>query len=152
MTISEAAYEILEEFGKPISSKEIAQIALNRQMVRSSAKDPIQSHAQTIEKIIRDDIYNNRKLIFVYSSQGRLIGLPGWESAQPAPVSKKTSDLVLLKVQIPVEIFEKIKLAEQAKIGNNFDNTVALILTKGFSVVASEIKKGLMKQLDLLNN
>ena len=45
MTIQEAAHNILKEFGKPLNSKEIARIALERGMVDSVAKDPVQSHA-----------------------------------------------------------------------------------------------------------
>ena len=150
ITIKEAAYKILKESGKPISSKEIAQIALNRQMVRSVAQDPIQSHAQTIEKNIRNDIYNNPKLIFVYSSQGRLIGLPEWESNQPEIGTDIPYNLIELKARIPVELFEKIRIAEQAKLQNNFDETVTMLLSKGLSSVIPDIKKGMMQQLESL--
>ena len=57
-----------------------------------------------------------------------------------------------IKTRIPAELFEKIKLAEQAKLKNNFDKTVALLLTKGLSMVTNDIKKGLMTQLDSLNS
>ena len=96
MTIQEAAHDILNELGKPVSSKKLSRIALDRRMVTSVAKDPVQSHAQTIEKNIQDDIYN------------------------------------------------------QPKLKNNFDETVTLILSKGFASLAPEIKKGLMQQLDSL--
>ncbi len=63
MTHQEAAYEILKKLGKPTSSKEIGRIAHDKKMVSSTAKDPAQSIAQTIEKNIRDGIYNNPKLV-----------------------------------------------------------------------------------------
>jgi len=152
MKIQKAAYEILEELGKPTSSKEIARIALDRRMVTSSAQDPIQSHAQTIEKNIRSVIYNNPKLVFIHSPQGRLVGLPGWDSdLSPAP-DDKTPNLSELRVHVPTELLEKMRLAEQAKLKNSFDETVSLILTKGLSILASEIKRGLMEQLDSLNS
>lgn len=151
MTIQEAAYKLLNEIGKPLSSKELAQIALDRQMVSSMAKVPVDSHAQTIEKNIRDDVYNNPKLVFVHAgAQGRLIGLPGWNSV---PAVKETpSKVIEIKAKIPSELFEKIKLAEQAKLKNDFDETVSLLLSKGLSIVAADIKKGLMTQLDSLNS
>lgn len=149
MTTQEAAYTILNEVGKPISSKELARLALERRMVRSTAQDPVQSHAQTIEKNIRDDIYNNPKLIFIYGPQGRLIGLPEWQSSPPKPGTIPSS-LIELKARIPVELFEKITLAEQAKLQNNFDETVTMLLSKGLSSVASDIKKGMMQQLESL--
>ena len=61
MTIQEAAYQILKELGKPLGSRDIARIALEKNMVTSTAQDPTQSHAQTIEKNIRDGIYNKPK-------------------------------------------------------------------------------------------
>lgn len=151
MTIQEAAHQILDESRNPLSSKEIARIALERRMVISTAQDPIQSHAQTIEKNIRDDIYNKPKLIFVHTAQGRLIGLPGWDVRQTVVLnSKKHPDLIELKAKIPTDLFEKIKLAEQAKLKDNLDETVSLLLSRGLSSVASEIKKGLMTQLESL--
>ena len=152
MTIQEAAYKILEEMGKPLSSREIAKIALERRMVSSTAQDPIQSHAQTIEKNIRDGIYNKPKLVFVNSPQGRLIGLPIWDSNTYPTPDTKIRNLSELKVNIPTELLEKIKLADQAKLKNNFDETVSFILTKGLSILSPEIKKGLMEQLDSLNS
>jgi hypothetical protein len=152
MTIQEAAYKLLTEKEKPLSSKELAKIALERQMVSSAAQDPVASHAQTIEKNIRDGVYNNPKLVFVHAgAQGRLIGLPGWNSN--VPEAKETlSKLIEIKAKIPSELFDKIKLAEQAKLKNDFDETVSLLLTKGLSIVAADIKKGLMTQLDSLNS
>ena len=153
MTIQEAAFQILEEMGKPISSKEIAKIALNRHMVSSSAQDPIQSHAQTIEKNIRDGIYNNPKLVFLNTPQGRLVGLASWNSSGDS-VTNITSvqDLRELKVYIPAELFEQIKLAEQAKLKTDFNTTVAFILTKGVTVLSTEIKERLMAQLNTLDS
>ena len=149
MTIQEAAYKLLNEAGKPLSSKELAKIAIERRMVSSAAQDPIQSHAQTIEKNIRGDVYNKPKLIFIYEPQGRLIGLPGWDD-NSAQVKKPMPTLVDLKARIPAELFSKIKLAEQAKLESDFDKTVSWLLTKGLSLASSEIKKGLMVQLDSL--
>jgi len=151
VTSQEAAYKLLSEVGKPLSSKELARIALERRMVSSVAQDPVASHAQTIEKNIRDDVYNNPKLVFIHSdTQGRLIGLPGWNSNPPA-VKDTLPNLIEIKARISPELFDKIKLAEQAKLKNNFDETVSFLLAKGLSMVSADIKKGLMTQLDSLN-
>lgn len=50
MTTQEAAKIILEEAGKPISSKEIAKIALERRLVVSSAQDPVQSLPRLLKR------------------------------------------------------------------------------------------------------
>ena len=146
-TIQEAAHNILEEFGKPLNSKEIARIALERGMVESTAKDPIQSHAQTIEKNIRSDVYNKPKLIFMRGPQGRLIGLPIWEGKSSQIVDKQ-NEYIELKARIPADLLEKVQLARQAKLANSFDEMVAILLKKGLSAVAADIKKGLLHQLD----
>ena len=81
-----------------------------------------------------------------------MIGLPGWEAPALTSESKSTHSLTELKVHITRELLEKIRLAEQAKLKINFDDTVSHILTKGLSVLAPEIKEGLMKQLSSLNS
>jgi hypothetical protein len=147
MTIQEAAHNILNEFGKPLNSKEIARIALERRLVDSVAKDPIQSHAQTIEKNIRGDAYNKPRLIFIHGPQGRLIGLPTWEGQFSQGVDKQ-NEYMELRARIPADLLEKVQLARQAKLANSFDEMVAFLLKKGLSVVAADIKKGLLRQLD----
>ena len=121
-------------------------------MVSSSAQDPIQSLAQTIEKNIRGGIYNNPKLVFINSSQGRLIGLPAWDATISPTADPQTPNLSELSVYISTELLEKIKLAERAKLKNSFDETISFILNKGLSILSPEIKKGLMEQLDSLNS
>ncbi|MBW2030922.1 MAG: hypothetical protein JRH06_16185 [Deltaproteobacteria bacterium] len=148
MTIQEAAYNILNEVGNPLGSRKLAKIALERGMVTSYAKDPVQSLAQTIEKNIRDEVYNSPKLIFLYTPQGRLIGLPIWEKTEKMTASNNSATFKELKAKCPVEILEKIRLAEQAKLARDFDETVILLLKKGLSAAASEIKKGLIQQLN----
>lgn len=152
MTIQEAAHEILKDLGKPLSSKDIARIALEKNKVRSNAQDPTQSHAQTIEKNIRDRIYNKPKLIFINSPQGRLIGLPEWDSDPSITKNIQKQNLSELRVQIPIELLEKIRLAEQAKLENNFDETVSLILNRGLSSLSDEIKKNVMEKLNSLDS
>lgn len=148
MTIQKAAFDILNEVGKPLSSRELAKIALDRGMVTSYAKDPVQSHAQTIEKNIRDDVYNRPKLIFILTAQGRLIGLPTWDNIEQVIRIRNSETLKELKAKLPIEVFEKIRLAEQAKLAKDFDETVTLLLKKGLSAVAPDIKKGLIQQLN----
>jgi hypothetical protein len=152
MTIQEAANEILKEVGKPISAKEIARIALDKRKVSSSAQDPIQSHAQTIEKNIRDEVYNKPKLIFIHSARGRLIGLPGWKSNSSTSAKFKADSLGELRAYVPTELLKNIRLAEQAKLKNTFDETVSLILTKGLSVLSKDIEQGVVQQLNSLKS
>jgi HB1, ASXL, restriction endonuclease HTH domain len=150
MRIQEAAHNILEEFGKPLGSREIAKIALERRMVISNAKDPVFSHATSIEKNIREDVYNKPRLIFVRGPKGRLIGLPSWESKsiQFPDSHSKSIEYMELRARIPADLLEKVQLARQAKLADSFDEMVAILLKKGLSAVAADIKKGLLHQLD----
>jgi len=109
----------------------------------------VQSHAQTIEKNIRDGVYNKPKLCFIHGSQGRLIGLPSWESGQEQPRNPETKTPYYkeLNARIPEDLFHKIQLASQARLANTFDDMVVLLLRKGLAVVSPEIKKGLLEQL-----
>jgi hypothetical protein len=151
MTIQEAAHIILEEFGKPMSSKEISRIALDRGMVssRPGTKDPKSSHAQTIEKNVRSGVLP--KLIFIGEPRsGRLIGLPSMNGkfSMPAHPFIKSADNIELRARIPADLFEKVQLATQAKFASNLDETVSALLKKGLAAVASDIKKRLLDQID----
>lgn len=150
MTVREAAYEILEEAGKPLTSKEIAGIALKNHMVISNAKDPLFSIASTIDKNIRGGVYNNPRLIFIHGPQGRKIGLPSWEANPPASsdAPRRPNDYVELKAKIPSDLYEKIQLAGQSKVANGFDELVTFLLKKGLLASAGEIKKGVLQQLN----
>jgi hypothetical protein len=150
MTIQEAAHNILEESGKPLTSGEIARIALDRRMVVSRAQDPAQSLAQTIEKNIRGDVYNKPRLIFIRGPQGRLIGLPSWEGKPSQSVDNQTkpNEYMELRARIPADLFEKVQLARQAKLASSFDEMVVVLLKVGLSALAQDIKKGLLHQLD----
>lgn len=61
---------------------------------------------------------------------------------------RNSATLKELKAKLPIEVFEKIRLAEQAKLAKDFDETVTLLLKKGLSAVAPDIKKGLIQQLN----
>jgi hypothetical protein len=151
MTIQEAARIILEEFGKPMPSKEIAKIALERRMVSSRAEETINSLAQTIDKNIRGGVYNKQGLIFIGEARrDRKIGLPSMDnkSSLSAPKSIKPDDHVELKAKIPVQLLETLHLATQAKFASSFDDTVTALLKKGLAAVAPDIKKRLLNQID----
>lgn len=77
MTFHEAAHKILTEKGLPLDPKKIADIAFQRGMVKSKAKNPIRSFVETIKKNIRGSIYNVPKLAIIKTSNGNLIGLTG---------------------------------------------------------------------------
>lgn len=154
MTAQEAAYKIIQEAGTPLPSREIAQIALNRGYLPSFAKDPVFSIATTIEKNIREGIYNSPQLVFIKTMDGRKIGLPSMDVAyeqtndrlEPQGIASKQK----LTVELPQEVIDQIQLAHQAKLAASYDETIALLIKKGLSSCATEIRKRLSDQLDSL--
>lgn len=150
MTIQEAAHQLLKEHQRPLDSKTIAKLALDRGLVTSSARDPIASLAQTIEKNIRDDVYNRHQLVFVQEGRQRLIGLLGSKAEVKPLLSRPLSSGTgsqQLSVRIPGELMDQIRLAERAKIETNFDDTVTALLREGLKVVAPRIKEAIESQL-----
>lgn len=151
MTIQEAAHRVLTEQGKPMLATEIARIALGRGWVTSTARNPMQSHANTISKNIHDGAYNKPELVFVKASGSRLIGLPAWGGNQVTDGPEVNANhLVELKARIPSQLHDKIRLAEHAKVAQGFDSTVCLLLTEGLRAVGPRIKDRLAKQLSEL--
>jgi len=166
MTAQEAACRILNEAQRPLPSREIAEIALNKGYVSSSAKDPVFSIASTIEKNIRDDLYNSPRLVFIKTEYGRRrhkIGLPSMEiecpsmkeagktaSATDPNQNFRAKKKISVRVELPEELIERLHLASQAKLVANFDETVALLLQKGLSVAREEVQERVLRQLEQL--
>ena len=147
MKVQVAAYKILGEEGRPVSSREIAKIALERGWVTSRSHDPVFSVASTIEKNIRTGTYNRPELAFVRTVTGRQVGLPKWKPLSLSdPPSRGT-----MSVQIPEELAEKVRLATQAKLAPSFEATLALLLRRGIAAAAPDIKAAMMRQLDMLD-
>lgn len=149
MSIQKIAHAMLSEIGKPTSAKELAQKALS-EGYHSSAKDPVQSLAQTLEKNVRDGVYNNPELTFVHSNGRRLLSLLSWGREPAVPATTAEASTEELTAQVPIEVLEQLQLADQAKVARTFDETVVLVLRKGLSVMAPQIKERLMERLEKL--
>ncbi|MFQ5442011.1 MAG: HTH domain-containing protein [Thermodesulfobacteriota bacterium] len=159
MTIQEAADQLLREEGQPLKSREIAKLALDRGLVYSNAKNPVFSHASTIEKNIRDEIYNRPKLVFIHTQAGRVIGLPEWSNETESSLPLSESPAVIspvrtknMSLKLPTNLYEKIELAAHAKIADTLEDTIILILKKGLSELTPAIKEGLTSQLRKLED
>jgi hypothetical protein len=152
VTAQEAADTILRELKTPMSSKDLARLALERGLLRSHAQRPIDSLAQTIEKNIRDGVYNKPELKFVYSPAGRLVALPNWElpeapHSSPAASATSAAQFKDVTARLPIDIAEQVQLAAYAKVAESFDDTVALLLQRGLASVASQVEQALMARV-----
>ncbi|MBI2850133.1 MAG: hypothetical protein HYX80_03715 [Chloroflexi bacterium] len=142
-TMQDAAYEILKEMGHPLSSKELARIALARRLVNSQAENKIQSLANTIEKNIRDAKYNNPELIPISSSDGTLIGLPEHKN-----VIGSAQWWEKISINVPLELFQKLQLAQQARQDPTLENTMIFLLQSGLKSESTNIKQKLQEQIE----
>jgi hypothetical protein len=151
MRTQEAAKLILEEEQRPLSSREIAKRALERKMVISNSKDPVFSHATTIDKNIRDGVYNRPQLVFIHSPKGRLIGLPSWETEIPAGRERKPEEKEIV-LRVPHDLYGKIELAAHAQLADSFNDTLLVIIRAGLTAVSETIKVRIMNQLQTLGS
>lgn len=78
MTYQKATFTILKENGQPLDLMKIADIAFEKDIVKSKAKYPKLSFAETIKKNIRGNIYNFPKLIIITAPRGKFVVLPEW--------------------------------------------------------------------------
>jgi len=144
-TIQEAAKLILEKIGHPMSSKELAKMALKQRLVKSDASDPERSLANTIDQ----NISNGRepKLVELQGTNNEtLVGLPEWKDK----VVGSTPWWEEIKITVPLELYQKLQLAQQAGLKSNFDETIIFLLESGLKQEKSSIKDGLMKQIEKL--
>lgn len=151
MKIQEAAKLILEEEQRPLSSREIAKRALERKMVSSNSKNPVFSHATTIEKNICDGIYNRPQLVFIHSPKGRLIGLPSCETKTP-PISERKPEEREIVLRVPHDLYGKIELAAHAQLADSFNDTLSVIIRAGLSAVSDTIRARIIHQLQTLES
>ena len=154
MTAQEAAHRLLSEAGRPQAATTLAERMLKRGMVRSNASDPIQSFAQTIEKNIRDGVYNRPALEFVYTSDGRLIGLPA--QASGVAVTKRGANPVAPKVIAPDErafvevsarLLNKLGLVVYAELAASREAAADLVIARGLDAMKDEIASGMRSAL-----
>lgn len=155
MNANEAARTILREREQPLPSRELARIALDEGLISSNSRTPVLSIAQTIDKNIRDDRCPDCKLVFMYEGRTRLVGLPSWEgeSAAPAPSGIGQSAMpraksVTMEIRVPVSLRDKLALASQAGLANTMDDVIAILLQSGLAAHASQIRTGVLQQLD----
>ena len=78
MTYQKATFSILKENGQPLDLMKIADIAFEKGIVKSKAKYPIHSFAETIKKNVRENIYNLPELIIITAPRGKFVVLPEW--------------------------------------------------------------------------
>ncbi len=148
MNIHEAASSILKEMNRPMQAREIARIALERKMISSESKDPEYSLSQTIEKNIRDGRYNNPRLTFVTNGKKRFVALPTMKAEYIIEQPNKITHYQPVTLKLPIDLADKIHLATHARIASGFEETIIILIRKGLSFFANDIKSKLLNKIE----
>jgi len=146
ITIQQAAAELLSEYKKPLKSKDLARMAQEREMVApSTAKNPIQSLSQTLERNIRLDKGNKPRLVFVETEGGRCIGIPEWY--EEVKVEKKGAS-EKVEVDLSSDLLNKVKLYQSSFKLRSIEEAVIQLIKKGLSATSQELINRLKLELD----
>lgn len=141
MKVHEAARKVIEEEGRFIPYQELTRIMLDRGLVKKTAKDPMASIGGTIRKYVSSK-YNSLGLV----NRDGMIGLETMTPEGQLP-ARNNGSTRKLAAEVPTELYDQIQLACQAKIADSHDSTVALLIRKGLSALAKEIRQRLLDQL-----
>lgn len=149
MTIQQAAATLLKEVKRPLKSKELAQMVIEKGLIPlGSAKDPIQSMSQTIERNIRLNKGNNPKLIFVEQGGNRCIALPAWNEA-PVREEKKVKTETI-GIALPDDLVNKVQLYQNSFKFSNMEQAMISLIKKGLAAASDELIDKLKKELEQL--
>jgi CRISPR/Cas system endoribonuclease Cas6 (RAMP superfamily) len=149
-TIQQAAAQLLKETSRPMRSREIVQLALERNMVKmGSSKDPVHSLSQALERNIRMNTGNNPKLEFLFVKGVRYIALPEsnqnekQETLEPIVVEQGQT----ITLQIPNSIINKVKMHQLAD-HLSLEETLLNLIKRGLASSSSELLEKLRKELE----
>ena len=137
LTIQQAAAKLLAEYRKPLKSKDLARIAIEKALVAPSlAKDPVQSLSQTLERNIRLNKGNKPKLMFVETNEGRAIALPEWyeERKEEASVERENVEIAFSE-----DLMNKIKIYQTSFNLDGMEETIIQLVKKGLSATSKEL-------------
>lgn len=150
ITIQQAAAQLLEEYRKPLKSKELARLAQERNLVAPSmAKDPIQSLSQVLERNIRLDKGNKPRLMFVETEEGRCIGVPKWyEEKKVEPKVIERSETI--EIGLSEDIMNKVKLYQTSFNLSSIEEAVIQLTKKGLGAASQELIDRLKNELESL--
>lgn len=146
LTIQQAAAKLLAEHRKPLKSKDLARMAIEKMLVAPSmAKDPVQSLSQTLERNIRLNKGNKPKLVFVETTEGRAIALPEWYEERKEQVSVECEKI---EIAFSEDLINKIKIYQTSFNLDGIEETVIQLVKKGLSATSKELIDRLKIELD----
>lgn len=146
MTIQQAAFQLLDEYKKPLKAKTLAQLAQDRQMVvPSSAKDPIQSLSQVLERNVRLDKGNKPRLIFRETEEGRCLAIPEWYEKKKV---EKKIECETIEIGLSSDLLNKIKLYQTSFKLGTVEEAVIQLTKRGLNAASQELIDKLKVELE----
>lgn len=155
LTIQQAAYEVLKEAGEPLKSLEIAKRVLEQGFVQSTAKNPIQSISQALERNIRMNRGNTPKLEFVETYLGRKIQ-PVYEDTDtlktiPSSYEQQfTASTEEITVTLPKVLIDKVKIYQLVTNASSLDQAMTILLRSGLSTNSEKLIEVIKRDMESL--
>lgn len=153
-TIQQAAYEVLKESMEPLKSTEIAQRILQKGLIESHAKNPVQSISQALERNIRMNKGNSPKLQFVETYLGRQIECA--EQPQQSVhhfqqvIERKEQQKEEITISIPKDLLDKVKIYQLGTGKGSLDEAVASLIKTGLFSSSDKLIEILKREMENL--
>lgn len=158
-TIQQAAHEVLKQAGSSLKSVEIARRILEQQLIESTAKNPIQSISQALERNIRMNKGNTPALQFIETPFGREVDIVNKQIELPTstysyitatPTPLKTELTEEMTVTIPKALLDKVKIYQLGKGIETLDEAFVNLLRSGLASNSTELIEVIKKEMENL--
>ncbi len=155
LTIQQAAFEVLMEAGEPLKSLEIARRIIDKKLVQSEAKNPVQSISQALERNIRMDKGNLPRLQFVETYMGRQIEIAELpttqlkqEMAKYEPIKQLPKEEIT--INLSKSILDKAKIFQLATGAITLDEAIEALLKSGLASNSEHLIESIKREMEQL--
>lgn len=160
-TIQQAAHEILRQAGSSLKSIEIARRILEQQLLESSAKNPIQSISQALERNIRMNKGNTPALQFIETPFGREIDIVDKQFVVPQQeltyamleqeqLPRQALFTEEVTITLPKALLDKVKIYQLGKGMDSLDEAFVQLLRSGLFSNSTDLIEVIKKEMENL--
>lgn len=143
-SIIDIAVSLIKDHG-PMSSKNIAKEALEKSLIESNAKDPIQSLANTIDKMIREKTTNRLK----YVDNSKLVDISDI-NLKNTDENTHTSQYKEIKVYLTLEQYKIIEVMKSIGFSATEREILQEIISSGLKALKPDIEEKIKNTLTQL--
>jgi hypothetical protein len=142
----EAAVRLLNEKGQPLSSKEIAVESIQRGWVVSTANNPEQSLANSLDKMIREKNTTILKHVKPANSSRKMIALADWDDSLLLDYNESIKEM---KVFLSTEQSKLLSLMVSVGLVTSEKAALNVIIEKGINQILPVIEEKVNNTLSL---